>query len=161
MAETDTKDVENTDIPNGANKDSGGANKNSQTKKLSADAPVFDVGRSPTLDPYAGPNGIRTRPGIVEPATIPPPQQQQTQQQQQQQQQVHQQQQQVHQQQVHQQQAAAAQQARQQNQTATTGQTTAAQQAQQAQQQQHLSQQRHSRTRSGYPQGIICSLEYV
>ena len=145
-----TKDIENTDIANGANKDSGGANKINSTKKLSADAPIF-AARSPTLDPYAGPNGIRTRPGIVEPATIPPPQQQQQpqppQQQTQQQQQVHQQQ--VHQQQVHQQQA---QHARQQNQA--TGQTTAQQQAQQAQQQ-HLSQQRHPRTRTGYPQGIM------
>ena len=87
MAETDSKEVENTDISNG--KDSGGG-KASAPKKLSPNAPVFDVSRSPTLDPYAGPNGIRTLPANVPPATIPPPQtqpqqpQQPTQQQQQQ-----------------------------------------------------------------------------
>lgn len=79
MAEKDSKQVENADISNG--KDSGGG-KSSAPKKLSANAPVFDVSRSPTLDPYAGPNGIRTLPANVPPATIPPPQTQQQQQQQ-------------------------------------------------------------------------------
>eukprot|EP01083_Nonionella_stella_P149612 475474_1 len=99
MADTESKEVEN----NGSNvntKDSSSVqpNKASTGKKLSANAPVFDVSRSPTLDPYAGPNGIRTQPCYVPPATIPPPAtqqpsqqpQQQTQQQTQQQQQQHQ-----------------------------------------------------------------------
>eukprot|EP01084_Bolivina_argentea_P039233 72519_1 len=98
MADTESKEVEN----NGSNvntKDSSSVqpNKASTGKKLSANAPVFDVSRSPTLDPYAGPNGIRTQPCYVPPATIPPPATQQPSQQPQQQTQQQTQQQQQHQ----------------------------------------------------------------
>eukprot|EP01083_Nonionella_stella_P093180 261000_1 len=70
MADTECKEIET----NMNTKDSSSLQlKSSTAKKLSANAPVFDVSRSPTLDPYAGPNGIRTQPCYVPPATIPPP----------------------------------------------------------------------------------------
>jgi serine/threonine protein kinase len=40
--------------------------------KLSPFAPAFDVGNSPTINPYGGPYGISTLPVAVPPAHIPP-----------------------------------------------------------------------------------------